>query len=387
MNSWHIAMNLVRRTLGQKRGIWVYLVIPVATLTILIALIGGGGPEPARIAYVNEDQGSLGGHLVRELERVQGYSLKEIGSEAELKKNQIDQKAAASFVIPANFTEQMLNGQVPSIEAYELNISEASVTLKLRIDSAARQTAQTVRTVIASGVQGEAAVREAVERVAAQAEKHQVQPKVTDFDLYVDPNMSVIIGFTLMFLMGLINTTVSSVMEDRRLRTMARMFAAPVRAFEIAIGNALGSFLVGTLQVLLVLVFTRSIVGFDYHLPFLAHFLIMEFFVLACMGIASAVGGALRNSNAAGMLNGVIITPTCMLGGCFWPISFMPDWMQKIANFMPQKWVIEAIDRLAAGESLTDVWLPFGVLALFAVVLISFGSVILQPNKAEVNTV
>ncbi|MNI27117.1 ABC-2 family transporter protein [compost metagenome] len=72
-----------------------------------------------------------------------------------------------------------------------------------------------------------------------------------------------------------------------------------------------------------------------------------------------------------------------MLGGCFWPVYVMPEWMQKIANFVPQTWVIDAIERMSSGSGLGDVMLHVGILSLFALILLGVGSVILKPGEAE----
>jgi ABC-2 type transport system permease protein len=74
-----------------------------------------------------------------------------------------------------------------------------------------------------------------------------------------------------------------------------------------------------------------------------------------------------------------------MIGGCFWPIEIMPEFLQKAANFVPQKWTIDAIVRLASGESIMDVWMNIVILGLFALILLSFGSAILKPSESQVN--
>ncbi|AHD04766.1 ABC transporter permease [Paenibacillus larvae] len=61
----------------------------------------------------------------------------------------------------------------------------------------------------------------------------------------------------------------------------------------------------------------------------------------------------------------------------------MPDFMQKVANFIPQYWAIDAFTRLSEGQRLGDVGLNLAILGLFAVILISFGSVILKPGDTR----
>jgi ABC-2 type transport system permease protein len=383
MNSLYIALNMLKRTLGQKRGVLIYIAIPTFVISLIIALLGQAPVREVTIAYMNQDQGNLGNHLVHELSLRKDYILKEMSDSDALKEKVIKQQTNAAFIIPANFSDSLYKGNGPQVEMYQLSISEASFTLKLHVDSIVGELKQTVSSLqTAASLQG-ADLQTAVEKTLAQIEKHQVKAAVTDLNLYLNPSLSTIVGFTLMFMMSVINSTVSIIMEDRRQMTMARIFTAPVRSFEIVMGNFMGSFLVGSLQILLILSITRYILQFDYHLPFVSQLIIMEFFLLASMGIACAAAGLVKNSSNITSINTLIITPTCMLGGCFWPVSIMPDWMQKLSNFVPQKWAIDAIQRMSTGQRLMDVLLNIGVLALFALILLGVGSVILRPEEAE----
>ncbi|MGV2806473.1 ABC transporter permease, partial [Clostridium perfringens] len=139
------------------------------------------------------------------------------------------------------------------------------------------------------------------------------------------------------FMMTLISSVVSMMIDDRRQRTLSRMYTAPVRAYQIALGNFLGSLVVGSLQVIIVLALSRYVLRYDYGIPLLLHFLILMAFMMVSLGLASTVAGLIRNGQNAAMINSMIVTPTCMLGGCFWPLAIMPEFMQKIANFIPQK--------------------------------------------------
>ncbi|MCY9658278.1 ABC transporter permease [Paenibacillus chondroitinus] len=383
MNSLFIAYNMLRRTILQRRGFMMYLLIPAGVVSLIIGVMGQQQEHRVDIAYINMDRGPLGAHLVQELSGLPDYRLKEQVSDADLKEAVTKQSVGGAFVIPEGFSETLLKGSAPQVEMYQLSVSEATVTLKITLDSTLSGYQGTVDALLKQGLQ-EKSLQDAVDKTLIQLEKHQVKARVTDLNLYVNPNMHLVIGFMLMFMMGVINNTISVIMEDRRMRTMARTFTAPVRSIEIMLGNFIGSFFVGTLQVLVILIITRYVALYDYGLPFFSQFVMLEFFLLASMGIASAVAGLVKNASNMGMINSLIVTPTCMLGGCFWPVSLMPDWMQKIADFVPQKWVIEAIQLMAAGQVLSQMWMHMGVLTLFALILLGVGTVILRPEDAEV---
>ena len=189
-----------------------------------------------------------------------------------------------------------------------------------------------------------------------------------------------------MFLMIIVNQSLTTIVEDRRNQTMARVYTAPVRSGHIAFGNFLGSFLLGTIQVVLILVISRFIFQFDFGMPLWSQFIILESFILAALGIAIAVGGIVRNPDQLSMINNLVMTPTCMIGGCFWPVTFMPDYMQKIANFVPQRWAIDALNLLAEGAHLSEVIIHIAILLLFAIVLLGFGSAVLRPNEATITS-
>ncbi|MNJ71422.1 hypothetical protein D3C77_679650 [compost metagenome] len=72
-----------------------------------------------------------------------------------------------------------------------------------------------------------------------------------------------------------------------------------------------------------------------------------------------------------------------MIGGCFWPLSFMPEYMQKAANVVPQKWAIQSVEQLSSGSNLSGIGAPLLILVLMAFVLLVIGSAILRPSEGQ----
>lgn len=377
-----IAWNMVRRSIGTVRGLMIFILLPGVVVAAIISFAGGAGDSPAIVLYANSDTGPAGSHLLSELEKTGDYKLEARGSEAALKEATIRQEGTAGLWIPPGYSAALLEGEQPQLRIYELRTSEASILVKMNAAAIAANMAGPAQAVTASGA-GDPQAQFAA--VLKQAEQHNVGSVRTDYNLYPRDTLGTITGLTLMFLMMLITSSVTLIMDDRVGRTMMRMFSAPVRSYEIALGNFLGSFLVGMIQILVVLVLGKWVLRYDYGLPLVLYFLVLAAFMLVSMGIASTVAGLIRNPRNAGMLNSLILTPTCMLGGCFWPVSIMPDYMQKLANFTPQKWAIQAVDIAATGGGWNELWLPFAVLGLMAAVLLAIGSAILRPNEAGIS--
>jgi ABC-2 type transport system permease protein len=68
------------------------------------------------------------------------------------------------------------------------------------------------------------------------------------------------------------------------------------------------------------------------------------------------------------------VASTCMMGGVYWPLDIVPKVMQRMAQFVPQKWAMDGFTEIIArGGSLSDIILPVTILLGFAVVFIGVG--------------
>ncbi|MBW7473583.1 ABC transporter permease [Paenibacillus oenotherae] len=387
MHSLTIAANILKRTIGQPKGFLMLVLLPALVLSGIVLLFGTSVESPRVIALWNADEGPLGAALVSSLEEMGGYQLQNnLGSNAgELRSAVTDSRADAAVYIPPDYTASLLDGKLPEVKLYRLSEQLWNAALEQRLSSEAGQAAKYARL---SALHSEEGPKRAamLKQLLAETNNRPAALSITPLneDGSTGSRNVLITGVILMFLMMAINGAIQVVMEDREQRTMSRMFAAPIRSYSIAAGNFIGSLLVGTIQLLLMLIVTEWIFQYDYGVDFLPHFIVLECFLLAAVGIATAVAGLVSNVNQLSQIQNLIVTPSCLLGGCFVPIGMMPPYIQKLANFMPQKWALEAIGKLAFGNALRDVLLPLGILLLFAAVLLAFGSVVLQPSKKTV---
>ena len=269
-----IAWNMVKRTIGSRNGLLTYILMPCIVIAGIVALSGSMVEKPTTVLYSNLDSGIAGKHVLSELESTGDYNLIEKKDEATLRESIIDQKGEAGILIPANFTSAILAGQEAQISVYELKTTETSVMIKLKTSTIAdemRNTAARIGAINEEAKDSEAQFVAVMENV----KQHSVGSIRTDYNLYPNQGLGIVTGFTLMFLMGLVTSSVSLIMADRRGRTMLRMFSAPVRSYEIAIGNFLGSFSIGLIQIVIVLALGRYVLRYDYGVPMYLYFLVI----------------------------------------------------------------------------------------------------------------
>lgn len=382
MNSLLIASNIVRRSLGKKKSIVFFLLLPSLVVALVIGLLGSMSDHSPKVVYVNEDRGGLGEQAANALADTGSIVLERMETEEEAGEFVKKGKADAAILIPSSFGDRILKGERAGLDMVQMRMDEGTMAVKLQLEQTMRdmETAAAAARAVLAG-QSDAELRLAFDRIWRQQERKQVDAVKTDLGLAANPAATSATGMLFLFMLGLVTSSIASLIDDRKNKTVARTFTAPVRAIEIAAGNFLGSFALGTLQTLLVLLFSRYVLRFDYGVGFWPQFLIIEFFLLAALGLGCSVAGLVKNPNNLSSVNALVVTPTCMLGGCFWPVEMTPPFMQKLSYIVPQRWAIDALQKLSAGDPIADVSLNLVILALFAVILLGFGSVVLKPNE------
>ena len=98
-------------------------------------------------------------------------------------------------------------------------------------------------------------------------------------------------------------------------------------------------------------------------------FILLLSWAAACAGFSIMMGSWAKNE---GQINGIPVIASMLLaalGGCWWPIEVAPEWMQKLAMFLPTGWVMDALHELMYfGGTLGDV--INHQLALYALALV-----------------
>jgi ABC-2 type transport system permease protein len=95
---------------------------------------------------------------------------------------------------------------------------------------------------------------------------------------------------------------------------------------------------------------------------------------LAVTAIALAFSTLVRSQGQAAGITLLLALTLAPLGGAWWPLNFVPDWMRTLAQISPIYWSQEAFSRLIYyNGTLTDILSQLGVLLLFGAVFFAFG--------------
>jgi ABC-2 type transport system permease protein len=177
-------------------------------------------------------------------------------------------------------------------------------------------------------------------------------------------------GWAIMFLMFAVTGAASSLFEEKRAGLFLRLLSMPVTRAHILWSKYLFNLLLGLVQLLTLfaagwLLFKVQIWA---HLPNLI--IVCLAASAACTAFGMLIAAVSRSVAVASGLGTFLILSMSAVGGAWFPVSFMPEFMQSIAKFTLVYWAQEGfVQTLWAGAPLRDLLPILGVLVAMAAVL------------------
>jgi ABC-2 type transport system permease protein len=288
---------------------------------------------------------------------------------AQAKNNVSKEDAVAAVVIPDNIIERM-NKKQPLFEIILQRKTQDYLALEPHLQGTARlviSSYQAIETVkedrfpqLLQTIANQKGVT--VEQQVVQKEKNNL----TDINLMFT-------GFTIMFMMFGLSGAASTILNERQSGTWARIIISPVKKFEVTLGYLLAYFLMGWIQFAFIMIsmnlmFDTNWGRLSYLIPF------ASLVIITIVGLGLMIAGLVKTQQQAAAIGAVLIVSTCMLGGLYWPIDIMPEYMQKIALGVPQSWAMSGFKEIISGSlHAGTLWKDSFVLMGFSLLFFFFG--------------
>lgn len=358
-----VMLNTLRVTFRKKFAPVVYLVLPVGGVLLALVMMSGGQSKPITVGVVDESRGPLSSALVRSIDSWGNYRTTPVEA-ARLNALLVNGKLDCGLVIPAGFDRGALEGAVPPLRL--VSIKGQAVTAWLQ--SFLSQFSAGLSELAAASGGNAARFQALVSGALSSGSRLDVQPLP---DSSRGKNVTLTsMGFLIMFIMLGTGLTSQLVLTEKRNRTYQRVCSAPVLPREYIAGNGAAGLLIVVAQIVAVIVLLRAVLHVQTFVPDLLLFAVLFCFGLVSVALGLVISSFARSSEIANTLSTLILTPSCMLAGCFWPISLMPAFVRRIALFLPQRWVLDSVQRAQGGAGLAGIAPDLAVLLAFAVALV-----------------
>lgn len=357
-NVFLLVGNTLKITFRKKGNIVLYLLLPLIGIIASQGLYSGAKSEPMKIAVLDQDQSVLSQYLVDQIETSGNYIIAQLEPD-EIKKKLLDQSIGAEVIIPTGYGKRILTVSSLKIEIVSLQGQATTAWLEQFYNLQTRNLSD-----LALAAEGNPTA------FSKLFQEYVKNPLPVDTVAVKDESISKYItmeslGFLLLFVMLGTGFTSQLILNEKKSRTYYRICSSPVNAREYLGANTLSSMIIVAVQSLLIILALPLLFHIETFVPGYILFIVLFLFGLVSIGIALVTAAFSSSSYMAGTLSTLIVTPTCLIGGCFWPVYLMPDMMQKIAHFMPQWWAIDAIQHIQSGGRLTGILINIAILLAF----------------------
>lgn len=372
MNSLLIAGNIIKRAFRNKKELLILTLLPILIIGMMTKLSNHQDTKITYVGYINLDNGNLGASLINHLKGQENISLVAM-EEKDISNTLTSKRVSFSLLIPEDFSRSINEKQLTKITFHP---SESSLLYESLKDTVNQYIASlyVVHSLADVTVLPDFSAR--LENPQIKASYHVAE---TDTEQAGYEGRLPSMGFVITFIMMLVIITMGTLLEDKKRLTLARIFSHPVKEWEVVTGNLLGSLALGMLQLIPILITLKIIFNIPWGEIFIGLSLILLAFLLTTIGLGIGLAGIIKNSFNPLLIITTVIIPTSILGGAFIPTSMMPDFVNKIAYIVPQKWVMNSLERIIHGEPLSSILFNIGVILMFGLAFATFGTKTLKP--------
>ena len=394
-----IALLYLNTTFRGRRVYIFSFAMPLLFTFVLGQATSGGGESPTSwpLDVVNDDAGALGANLLIRLGADSTLDVHLVDRETALA--EVEQgEAAAALLIPTDFSAVLLDGQSIGLDfhanadtAFQAQIVEQAVLaataqlsgslsaaeLSVRIaDRMGLFTSDSAESSPATYFDDAFAVAEA--RWAAGApvivELKKVTRLRTEEVTIPDGVGQTSPGMTVMFALFLATAAGVTLILEREQGTLRRLIVMPMHKATILIGKLLGIYIAVIIQMAILILAGAFLFGVSWGQSPAALVLMVLSFALTSASLGMLLAAVARTYAQADALRIILVMSLASLGGAWWSIEIVPEWMQVLGHALPTAWAMDGFhDIITRGLGVEAVLPEVGVLLGFAALFLVIG--------------
>ncbi|MFQ5666157.1 MAG: ABC transporter permease [Candidatus Binatia bacterium] len=342
------------RLITRDRSALVFLLlVPMIIILVVAETQSGAGSQSILFPVVNEDQGPVANALIKVFR--EHLDVRQVDWATAERLVKVENKAPALLLLPRGMSKRYL--------------TERPSTIELLTDPAQWTELQAIKVIMLLADREAASLGDPFSEELLTIKERSLTGKRLKFTS-LEQNVP---GFSVMFvLLNLILSVSFGLRDEEAWGTSARLATAPVSQTAVLGGKLLARLIIGTAQLLILLLFGHFTYGLALgHSP-ITLFLVATaiVFSMACFSVIIAAVARTREQIIPVGLSAVFILAA--LGGCWWPFYEQPKWMQTAAQGVMTTWSMFAIhDVMLRDKGLLEVTPKLLFLVTYGVV--SFG--------------
>ena len=354
----------IARFLNLKRKPVVLIIMTV--MTLVMAYVVGSSSNGKMSVSVAVDGTETTQAVIEKLKEEDGYSLIEITAE------ELQQKVKKDIRMVVRLkTCFLMNRQSASDSDNVRNLS-------LRIESAYSDISFKEQVIQIGGVEA----WKDIEISLQEDQAFHIQTEAMDESevFRYDNALQSLFGFTLFFVFYTVSINVQFILEDKRTGVWNRLKLASVSKLKLYVGHLSFSYIIGLLQVMLVLFVFRYVLGTNMYGGFWKVGIIAAIYVLLVMAFSVFVISLVKTVSQSSIIISLVAVAFAMIGGAYWPLEIVQsEALLAMKWISPIYYAMESMKQVTVYEgTFGSIWTYVSMMVVIAIVLLIVGISLLE---------
>ncbi|MBO1624609.1 MULTISPECIES: ABC transporter permease [Bacillus] len=355
---------LIQKTISvllkNKKGLFLIIGLPIVGALMAFLIYGNAGQGTLRIGVVNNENHYIANDTVKFLEGLNHVKVSKI-KESEVKEKLTSKKLDGVITLNSGFSQSVRDGRPSHIQIFSIKGAQVTEFIKSYLYNYIDNI-----TAISKVAQKD---QSTFDKMYAGYQKSSFKVKAETLqDTSKNKDMTnQTVGYLIMFMLVSAVGFSERILKEKENRTYFRLLSTPIDGKKYILSNIAVNMVIMMVQIIVTVLFMTNVFHIDTNMPLLVMIGVLMIFGLIAIGLSLAVVSFAKNSASANAMQNIIITPTCLLAGCFFPFEIMPASVQKIADFLPQRWLLDTIGELQQGTPFSDLYLNILILFAFAI--------------------
>jgi ABC-2 type transport system permease protein len=367
----------LRQRLRDRSALLVAIVVPLVLASIfgLIFHNAIGGRLSFKFGLVDQDHGpaarAFSAAALSPLERRGLLTVRREPTVAAGESDADQNRVAATFVIPAGFSDAVGHGGPAVLRVIGSVDSSIGTQVAQSIAQSFADGTDTARIVVAAtGGRG----------ISSQLTSSLPHPisiaDVSTRSRQLDAGTFYAAGMAVFFLFFTVQFGISSVLEERRDGTLARMLVAPIHRNTVLAGKLLTSVVLGFASMVVLALATHFLLSAHWGNA-LGVTILIGAGVLAATCVMTLVATLARTPDQAQSWQAMVALVLGMLGGAFFPVAQAGGVLATLSLVTPQAWFMRGLENMTGGHGVSAVLGPAAAILAFAAITgaLAFGRV------------
>lgn len=355
---------LIQKTLSvllkNKKSLLIIISLPIIGTLISFSIYGNVGQGTLNIGIVNKENEPIANDTIKFLEGLNHVNVSKV-KESEVEDKLTSKKLDGVITLDSGFSTSVREGKPNHIEIASIKGDQVTVFIKSYlynyIDNIAAisKVAGTDQSTFNSMYAG-------YQKSSFKVKSETLEDTSKNKDM---TNQTM--GYLIMFMLFSAVNLSGFILKEKENRTYFRLLSTPIDGKKFILSNVAVNMMILILQIVIAVLFMTNVFHTNINMPFIVMIGVLMIFALIAVGLSLVIVSFSKSSAASNAMQNIVIVPTCLLAGCYFPYDIMPKAVQKVADFLPQRWLLDTIAKLQQGIPFSELYVNILILFAFAV--------------------